>query len=743
MSILLLTSGVTRPNRIEDKKNDEYHVKWGRYCAFDANNFAHQQFVAKTKLNKQFYKGDQWVLTEDLETFFKDDSGQDRNRLKIVHNIIRPMVEQYRGNAIRMKINYRAKSVSPKSINRREMKLDEMLFYTAVANQVPEFASRMKEKLPIGKDENETKQIFQNLYVDHYVESINALLEYVSDQNKFEEKQSRIAEEMAFSGIGVMESYEHNGHQYFETLRSEDYFFDRSCVEYDHSDAEYWGRQHYMNPTDIYERYQDIEPEQRKAIEQYARIYRNANRIEQQMMFGGKVPVIKSYWRDMAKYEYGYVKDEYGYPFLTKINFTYEGEDKPRYTDKDLITVKSERAEKVLKGKKKRSLYVDEIRFCSFIPKEILSSVTSAGNQTIDIILDYGIVPYQETDNLDISNVRSPFKVYCWAYVDGEILSPIDDAISPQRFLNRLMSVAENQINNSGGSGPVYDKSIIDPNGGEEDFLKKINQSQPIGVNARGRGIQNVVGSYDNTVNKGTMVMFEIMQTIKSQLKDVTGLNEAMQGESMGADQLVGVTQLMMQRGSLMQEPFYYAVTQVFNQCYQSIATTGKRIYADNEREITIAVGDEGAKTLKISKEMKTEDFRVFIKRENSREMLVQAGDQMALTLLQLGFIDKPTFANIYNRSTPDDVSRALRESAKTDIEKQRMQGQAQQEQQAQMQAQKQQEDKQALMLMHHNEAREDKTTAMAQDHDIDKIMAKGMTEQARMQAQPQTPGVK
>ena len=738
MSILLLSTGTTRPNRLEDKKDDLYHVKWGRYSAYDANNFAHQNFTVKTKLNKQFYKGDQWVLSEDLETFFKDESGQDRNRLKIVHNIIRPMIEQYRGNAIRMKINYRAKSVSPKAINRRELKMNEMLWYTAVAKAVPAFADHMKKNLPIGNDENETKQIFQNLYVDHYVEDINALLEYVSNQNEFDDMQVRLAEELAFSGIAVVESYEHNGHQYFDIVRSEDYFFDRSCVKYDHSDAEYWGRQHYMNPTDIFEQYQDISPEERKAIERYGQMYQKANRTEQQMMFGGKVPIIKSFWRDCTKYEYAYVKDEYGYPFFTKINFTYEGETKPRYTDKDIIKVNSERSERILRGKKKRSLMVDEIRFVKFVPREALP--TGANNQqaVTDIILDWGLVPYQETDNLDISNVKSPFKVYCWGYVDGEILSPVDDAISPQRFLNRLMSVAENQINNSRGSGTIYDKSIVDANGGEEELVKNINSSKPVGVNARGRGIQNVVGSYDNSINKGTMVMFDIMQTIKTQLKDVTGLNEAIQGESMGADQLVGVTQLMIQRGSLMQEPFYNSITQVMKQCYQSIATTGKRIYADNEREITIAVGDEGARTLKISKDMKTEDFRVFVKRENSEEMLVQAGNSMALTLLQLGFIDKTVFANLYNRSTPDDVSRALRESAKSDLEKQRLQAQAAEQQQQQEQVGQQNQDRQALMLMKHGEDREDRNTAMAQDHGIDQILTKGLTDQMKQTLQNQ-----
>lgn len=730
--LLLLSSGVNRPNRLKDKKDALYHARWARYAAYDANNYLQQQFIARTKVNKRFYKGEQWIIEEDLEAFFKDETGQERNRLKIIHNIIRPMIEQYRGNAIRMKINYRAKSVSQKAINRREAKLNEMRFYTHVANKInlPGIAEDMRSKMPIGKSEAETQQMFDNMWVDNYAEDINALLRYVSELNKFDEKQVRIAEEIAFSGVAVMQEYEHNGNQYFELCRSEDYFFDRSCKEYDHSDAEYWGRQNYMNATDIYEDYPDITSDERKAIEAYAATYQKNQTTEEQMMFGGKVPVLKVYWRDLAVYEYGYVMDEFGYPYLTKINFTYEGEEEPRYTDKDLIEVDSERARRVLKGKIKRKLYIDEMRYCNFIPQEVISTVQN--DTQGDIILDYGIVPYQETDNLDISNVKSPFKVYCWGYVDGEILSPVDDAINPQRFLNRLLSVAENQINNSRGSGTIYDKSIIDPQGGEAEMIKNMNQSKPIGVNARGRGIQNVVGSYDASINKGTMVMFDIMNTIKAQLKDVTGLNEAIQGESMGSDQLVGVTQLMIQRGSLMQEPFYNAITMVFSQCYQSIATVGKRIYADNERELAIAVGDEGARILKISKDMKSEDFRVFIKRENSEEMLMQAGNSMLLSLLQLGFIDKQVFSTLYNRSTPDEVAQALRQSAKLDIEKQRMQDAATQKLDEEEKLQAQLEENKSLNMMAHQENREDQHMAMNHDNEIDKIIAKGMNDQMK-----------
>lgn len=744
----ILTTGEQRPNRLDGGPKDKrYHARWGRYAAYDANNYLHQEWLKKTYIHKKFYKGEQWIFDEDLETFFKDESGQARNRLKLIDNIIKPIVNQYLGNAIRMKINFRAKSVSPKCINRREAKLNEMVLYTHVADRVPMMADQLRKDFPIGTNIHETKQMFNNLYVDNFTSDLNDLLVYVSENNKFEEKQRSLAENMALSGLAVLFEYEHNGHQYFRTLKSENYFWDRSAIEYDHNDAEYRGYVDFMDSPNIFEDYPAIDQRDRKAIEKYAVSYQKnwMYGTENQTMFGGKIPVIRVYWRDTEKYTYGYVRDEYGYPYLTRINYTYEGEEKPRYTDKDVITVNSERSRKVLRGKKTRDLYADEMRYCVFIPQEVISTVDGLG----DIVLDYGILPYQETDNLDISSVKYPFKSYCWGYLDGEVVSPVDDAISPQRFINRLRSVAENQINNSGGAGMIYDKDLLDADDGEEKLLASVNQSKPVGLSLRGRGVQNSIGSYDNTFGKGVGTMYDIMNLMKEGVKTSTGVNEALQGESMGGDQLVGVTQLMIQRGSLMQEPFYYALTNIYLQAYQTIASVGKRIYADNDREIAIAVGDDGAKILKISKDMKTEDFRVFIKRENSQELLVESANNMMITLLQLRnadgtpFIDKQVFANLWNRSTPDDVARALRDSAKVDVEKERMQTAQVEQQTAKSQEEEGANRQQALMMQAHLEDREDQKEAHQADNEIDKIFAKGMVDSVRQGTGQKVPGQK
>jgi len=339
----------------------------------------------------------------------------------------------------------------------------------------------------------------------------------------------------------------------------------------------------------------------------------------------------------------------------------------PRYTDADLIEPpKSPKNKKLFKGKKKRMMYVDYIRFCTFIPGEVVGKAQEDDGtepENFDIVLDYGIDAYQETELLDLGNVKFPLKCQTWGYVDGEVFSPVDDAINPQRFINRVMSVTEQLINNSGGSGPVIDEDAIAP-GTKDQTLRDMKEGRPVTVRTRGKGVPNTVGYYDMTPKAGVYNMFNIIPILKQNVQDTTGVNEALRGESTGSDQLVGVTELLIQRGSLMQEPFYNAITDLYVQKFQYAATCGKRMYIDNERELAIITGDEGVDILTMSKDLRNEDFRVFVSRENDDAVLKSQANQMLMLFLEQQLIDDKVFANLYNRSTPDEVTMALRSQA-------------------------------------------------------------------------------
>lgn len=731
--------GEPRPTIITKNKDESYHARWARYCIGSANNQMHTEFVEKTKRNKRFYAGKQWEGDEDVELFLRDENNNERNRLTLTNNIIRPMIEQYRGNAIRMGINFRVKSISPQVINRREQALGKSMFMSRQASakgmdgQENPFAPEIRKNYPVGKNDAETIQTFENSYVDKVVKKMNNLCGFVSNKNNFDDKQVRIAEELAFSGIGVVKNYEKSGHQVFRVVESEKFFWDGAARQYDLNDAGFMGEFIEMWPQEIFEAWPNIgnDTELRESIENFSIFYSQiSNQVNskfgQQFCTPGKVPVFFTYWMDGQYDEFGYVLDEYGYEYFTKINFTREGEEKPRYTDADLIQSKSIKAKKLLGNSKKKTMFYEVVRMAAIIPREILASAKKENQQAVrDVVLEYGMEPYQEVECDDISTSKFPYKCYCWGYVDGEVLSPIDDAIDPQRFINRIWSVAENQINNSRGAGVVYDSSMVDD---EAEMLNNMNMSRPLKINAKGKGIQNSVGQYDATVKSGTTVLYNIIDATKNSLQQTTGINEAIQGQSTGSDQLVGVTQLMIQRGSLMQEPFYNAITLIFKQCYQAICTRGKRIYADSERNLAIAAGDDGVDVIRITKDMNLEDFRIFVKRENPDEILINAANQTLLLFKQLNMLDEKSISNLWGRSTPDEVASALREWAKTKEEIQKMSAEKAQQEQNNLMSQAQDEQNQQKFMMHDQQAREDIKNHYDKKSEMDKELLKALS---------------
>lgn len=728
---------VSKPNRFSFEGTDEeYHLQYGKFALTDASSGLHQDFIAKTKLNKNFYKGNQWTYSEDTEAFLMDSTSQTRNRIKIVHNLIRPMIEQFRGNAIRMSINASAQSVSKKAINRREKSLGEKLLKTRVAEEFPALGRLMKDAdKAIGDSEKETREIHENLYVDSFVNTINMLIKYVKELNNLDGMQVRVAQNLGLSGLGVIEGFEHGGHMRYQVVESEEFFFDRSAREYDLTDADYMGKCQGMLPTDIYETYQDLTNDQRAAIEDYVSDKQKSmsdasiSGENSELNIGStKIPVAHSYWRDQESKTAGYVFDEYGYPYLIYIDETENPLTGSPYTEEDLIDPPdTEKNKKLFKGKKKRKMFLDVLRFCSFIPFGVIGATSKdTTKKHPDIVLAYGLQPYQETEWLDLSNVKFPFKCFTWGYVDGEIMSPVDDAINPQRFVNRILSVAESQINNSGGTNIVVDKDAVDSQDGEEELQRNVDQGKPITIRTKGRGVPNSLGVYDATPKQGTYNLFNIVPVMEGIIQKDTGVNEGLKGESTGSDQLVGVTQLLIQRGSLMQEPFYNALAQIFLQVHQHTATSGKRMYIDNERELAIATGDDGVTILELSKEMRNEDFRAFIKRENADEQLFAQGDQMLNVFRESGMIDETMYANLFGRSTPDQVAMGLRESAGKKVELNRQQAKQAKfdNEKAMVELQQQEARNQAVIEDQKRDIAIDKLDN--QEHELKKIALKG-----------------
>jgi hypothetical protein len=720
-----------RPNKLQGRKDKNYHRDYAKFCLSTMDNYIYRKYVNKCLVNWSFFKGGdgQWIFDEDIESFFLDESGDVRNRLKWTKNVIKPMVQQYVGNAIRMDYTAKANCISDFVINKREEELAELKRAEALLAEAPELEESIRETAPIGDTPQETEEIFKNVFVGNYEETVNNLINFIAEDVDLESIKVSLSRNLAICGMGIYKGFEENELYSAESVNPLFFGWDMSAVKPDLSDAEYMFEWYYMDSPSILERFQGLSKKEAQAIENYAR---NENQNSTHKIInnvytipGSKVPVYEVYWKDVERREYGWVADDYGYPYYTMIN-----DPDSKYTDKDLIKPPTDAHQERMGDKKKETIYVDIMRFCIMIPQEEI------GNGSGDIILDYGVMPYQEKNLYDPANVKFPYKCYTWVYDRGEVLTPLDDVIDPQRFLNRTISVVESQMANMRGTGTVISKSAVDDRDAESDVVRNINSSKPIFVDTdRVGSVQNAIGTYGTNIGGGTLQMFQVIQTVQQSIQDVTGVNEAMTGTQGGGDVLVGVIEAQIQRGSLVQEPFYWALSSILKQAFENMATVGKSIYYDNPRRLAMIVGDKGLDTITITEDNLMEDYRVFVERSESKGQALKAADQLLFTLLQAQLIDPPTFANLMGRATPEMVAKALRDyqADKAMAEQKSAQAQNQGMQQAQMQ-QAQMQQAQAAQLEGMQEEAEMSQAEMMDTQHEQKMEEIALKEQSKLE---------
>jgi len=679
-------------NRSEEQKDEKYHADYARYVASAVFSSKYQKFIEEYATNRRFYKNDQWWLEEDKATFLMDDTGETNNRIKVTRNFIQPMVEQFRGNAERMVFTSKVMSLSPLVKSKRDEMLNRLLMYNDVAKISPGFGQFIKKEFPnIGNTERETIATFENLYVDKYIQSLNNLLLNVREMNHMESFRKILAQDLALSGMGVMKPYIHSGHQRFKHVAVNNFGWDGEARMYNLSDSQFFVEQHFYMVSEVSEMYQ-LDPMVVKVMEQY--VCSIVNRGAGGTMYNtmGRVPVFECTWRDIVRDEFGYVYDRFGQVVLKRLNDTNVTEE-DRVYDKDLLPYGdlTPFQKKVVKsnGKvSKASLYVDLWRYCIFIPAEV-TGISLGGNRIGDIVLEYGVLPYQEPDMYQPTNMVVPYKVGIWLYDDGEVVAPVTVAINPQRMINRFLSVLENQLNNSGGSGPILDKDVLDEVGGQEEATISIKRGKPLYISGKGMGVQNSVGQYNATVKESTLILSNLIQNYKQGVEEVTGVNDAMKGGNT-PDQLVGVMQLALQRGAIGQQPFYGAMQSIFQGCDQAIITSGKRLYIDNETELLDMIGGDGVATFRLSKDIRNESFRAALKIGLDPDLERRETDSMILTYAQLGLLDENRVSNLLGRASAEDVYMALREFNREKQEMKRIaakQAEAQQQQAQQAQA--------------------------------------------------------
>lgn len=689
----------TRPLRSlpESRKDEKYHVDCARFYLGNATiSDAVNAFREDYAWNKFFYQ-DGWGMDEDENTFLKDSYGNRLSKRRIGQNIVSPMVNRLKGQARNIGISATVTCIGQQAKDRKEAAMTEKMLLSWAAQENEAMAAMMMDLYGVSEDQQETLSFFENSYSDALERGGKQLITMLSYLNRFDQMKEEDAERAALCGLFAHCPDLSGDHITWERVEPEDIIWDATARRPDFSDASFVGKCPFMDPSTIAERYgisQQLLKELEKAVWTYPGTSSNDNNMYPQ----GKPRVFTVYWRDVKYAERAYVMKD-GEPHLCILN---EEKDGVIYTEADIIDPPDTETNKRYFGtmKKARKAY-EVVRTCTFIPSEYLPVAMREKRKGLgypaDVVLDWGVYPYQEGDPYYEGGVKLPIKLTAWSFVGGRIMAPVTYARNPQRFVNQMASSINWYLSKAGGKGPIIDPNSLDPMVMDESEVQKnMKEGDMVLVDSHGLGVPNVVGQYDTSPDQSMLGMFQMLQQGVIMGQSSTGISDTAMGQPLKSDQLVGTTNALLQQTTLVNMPFYSAEVDQYGQIHQFDIEVGKVFYAERPHTLRELVGDRSAAAMMLEPSARVEKYRLGVKMQLDDDMLKKEAQQIALTYAAppFGWLDQTTFGELMtNGAYPEDVYKAILNVGRQRQEAQAQQAKAQQQQQmaaaaAQQQAQ-------------------------------------------------------
>lgn len=669
MSQLIDIMSQERPRMDVDssKKGDKYHAQMVRADIGAMNSTQIIRMHQKAWLLERAYNDD--VMTqEDYDTFMLDDSMNPRNRTMFGFNMVKPIIEQFRGTAIQNSFNASVMPVTHLTKTRRMMELGQLKLMHSLGEMSKEAKVIIGSHYNLGQTMAESEGIFDSKWQDANTKAMNHLLSQmasINDMNRFDGDDM-----MRFAIWGMLPEIarENGSHFRWERIHPKDFFYDTSFTYPDMSDATFKGVRPEMSMPKVAEMW-NLSHDDMRAVEESVQQYTTNPKFS--LATRNKVRVTSNYWTDVMYQEFGYARIN-DVPTLVRVGDTEEGITKGPITYNDLMDPPdTEENDRLFDGKKTRKSFVEVTRFADVVLWEDAAGrpikhedahKREAGNMP-DLILKSGPYGLQEYNPFDPTTSVNPVKVSVFASAAGEIVSPCQAILDPNRFMNRILSAIESQANSSGGKSLIIDMDLVKEGFTELDVTAAAKRGDAIPLNAGGRGVSNAVSSHDNSMGSGAYAMLQIVNASQDLIRTVTGVNASFAGEQQ-KDQLVGVTDILVQRGALMMEPVHDKFADLKLQKYKCMATAGKEFYLRRPDVLMDLIGDEEMMYLFQSRYFELERFNAVIVRDNPEQQKREVTNNWLNILLQQGLIDRTRYANLYNRSYVDDVAPAIREYA-------------------------------------------------------------------------------
>ena len=653
----------------KSKKGKEYHAQMGRADRASVNTGVLQRMYAKSILAEKAYNDEIWT-NEDVDTFLLDESLNTRNRVKFSFNMIKPIVEQLRGGAIQTDFSASVQPVTKHTRTVRQMGMAQQQLMHSLSEMSPEMDRIIRSSYNLGDTMQQSVSMLEDTWQDNNTKAMNHLLQQMVALNEMDRFRGEDAYRFSMSGVLAEILRKDGSHVRWHKIHPRDFFYDTSAQMMDFSDAAFMGSYQSMTMPQIAEMW-NVSESELSDIESSIRAFGGDNGTAYSSTFDlmsqTKVKVLSDYWNDVAYDEWGYVNGEGGVPTMVRI-----GDDDgrgPLYTLNDVIEPPVDKDGDLFKGNRTRKSFTQCTRFVEMVMWEDMAGRSTEGaadrkrmkqGEMPDLILDHGVYDLQEYNPYDVGMSRSPVKACCFALAKGEIVSPVQAVIDPNRFVNRILSALEGQMNASGGKTLMIDLDMVDKSmGGINSIDSRVKQGKSIAMRANGRGVSTAMGSHDDSPGAGAYAMLQIVSSVQDLVRTVTGVHAPMMGEGQ-KDAMVGVTEILVQRGAIMQEPFYAAYADLQLQKYKCMATAGKEFYLQHPDVLMDLVSQDDLVYLYQTREFEAERYNATMTRDNPERIRRQQANTWLDALVQGGLVDAMFYAQYYNSSYVEDIRPAL-----------------------------------------------------------------------------------
>lgn len=576
------------------RKDEEWHKQYAQSILNDAVDGRYDLGYQLMQESYDFYDGTQ---DDDEYSFLQEsESGDNLPAIWINYNSVRTKVDVLLGELSAKGFEVNVRAINKDAVSR---KLDEKYRIKAKI-MMQEGVEHLQEVsgLPLAPVENlpETEEELEDYIEFKYKEDsekvMEAALKYLIKKYEWMRKRVEVFRDLVITGRCFVKTEIVEGMVHYKRVDPRYMIFDTSSRDDLLRDSTYFGHLEYMPMAEVKQRFnltsdevEDLSTGTSNETNTFLNVFNSDNSIANstslELVTGDsgnqKVLVFFAQFQDTLMLKRKVSVDKFGNKHYKKVKDTAKGKDIKK------------------------------------TPVKAWRKVTLIGGS---LVKDFGLKENMIRSIDDIYDTRSDYIGLVHNFVNGRTVSKVDLIKGLQKFKNMSLYNMQLAMNRAGTKGFFYDMSQIPDKWDVDDVLYYLKTAGISFYNSMKDGYQRPnpgVNQFDMTISQSINQYINVSQMIDKQMDEITGINEARQGQNVSASQAVGVTQAAITSSQFVTEPLY-AIFEAFSEdMFNRIAGLAKIVFKENKEAFGPIIGDAGVDFLRKDIDMHLNDYGTFI----------------------------------------------------------------------------------------------------------------------------------